>query len=188
MDFEGADSDLVDLAVCRDTRAFGSLVVRHQACIRGYIARFVSDTEEVSDLAQDVFIAAYRSLGGFQRGGDFRKWLYGIAGNVVRSYLRQKSIHRNKDLERFEESLRRWKTEKLERTGAGQDLLSRLRECVDKLDAARRDLVERRYFEGLDLRTLAGRLGKGAGTLAVELMRARAILARCVKLRTESTQ
>jgi RNA polymerase sigma-70 factor, ECF subfamily len=76
-----------DLAVIRrildgDVDAFRVLVERYQGPLRCFIHNLVSDTHEGEDLAQDVFLAAFRKLASYDpRRAAFATWLLTIARN-----------------------------------------------------------------------------------------------------------
>jgi RNA polymerase sigma-70 factor (ECF subfamily) len=182
------DRRLAELAARGDRAAFGELVVRHQAWLRGTISRFVADSEEVFDLAQTAFLEAYRSLARFDPELDFAAWLRGIAVNVVRGHLRSESRLRARELRQLEEAVRRWRAERLAAEGTGPDRLDYLRECVATLDPESRSLVEKRYFEGLALPALAEEARKSAGALAMQFLRIRTMLAQCVRGKLETAR
>lgn len=76
------DADLV--AACLEGRrdAFDVLVERHQRHVYQLCYRFVGNHEDASDLAQDVFIRAYRGLKSFKGQASLATWLYRIGVNV----------------------------------------------------------------------------------------------------------
>ena len=76
------DRTLVD--ACRAGRrdAFDVLVQRHQRQVYQLCYRFVGNHEDASDLAQDVFIRAYRGLHTFKGNSAFSTWLYRVCVNV----------------------------------------------------------------------------------------------------------
>jgi RNA polymerase sigma-70 factor (ECF subfamily) len=76
------DRTLVD--ACRGGRrdAFDVLVQRHQRQVYQLCYRFVGNHEDASDLAQDVFIRAYRGLHTFKGNSAFSTWLYRVCVNV----------------------------------------------------------------------------------------------------------
>jgi RNA polymerase sigma-70 factor, ECF subfamily len=79
--------DQDDAAVARaclagDRAAFDVIVRRHQRQVYQLCYRFVGSHEDASDLAQDVFIRAYRGLRGFRSHSSLGTWLYRIAVNV----------------------------------------------------------------------------------------------------------
>lgn len=80
---ELADDALVQAAGRADgEKAFGELLRRHQGKVRGLLLRLTSDRNLADDLAQEVFLRAYRGLCGFEGRARFSTWLYRIAYNV----------------------------------------------------------------------------------------------------------
>ena len=80
---DGAEgAELVRLAQAGDREAFDEIVRRHQRQIYQLCYRFAGNHEDASDLAQDVFVRAYRALGGFKGQSALGTWLYRIGVNV----------------------------------------------------------------------------------------------------------
>ena len=67
--------------------AFDLLVRKYQHKVAKLISRYLSDRAEVEDITQEVFIKAYRGLGGFRGDSAFYTWLYRIAVNTAKNYL-----------------------------------------------------------------------------------------------------
>ena len=59
--------------------AFDVIVERYRRQVYQLCYRFVGNHEDASDLAQDVFIRAYRGLRGFR--GARRRWAHGSIGS-----------------------------------------------------------------------------------------------------------
>lgn len=179
---------LLERALQGDRGAFGELVLRHQSRVRGYVSRFVADSEEVFDLSQDVFLEAYRSLHRFDLELEFFPWLRGISLNLVRESLRSASRLRARELRVFEETLRRWKAERIGCEEGAEDRVGLLRDCVGELDPDSRALVEKRYIEGLEMNALSAWAKKRAGALSMQFLRIRAALAKCVEGKLEAAR
>jgi RNA polymerase sigma-70 factor (ECF subfamily) len=81
---EDAADDRTLVAACLEGRrdAFDAIVERHQRQIYQLCYRFAGNHEDASDLAQDVFIRAYRGLHSFKGQAAFSTWLYRIGVNV----------------------------------------------------------------------------------------------------------
>jgi RNA polymerase sigma-70 factor (ECF subfamily) len=69
---------------------FDELVRRYQQRVYALVYRFVRNPEDATELAQDVFVRAYRALPGFRGKSSFYTWLYRIAVNVALSFLRRR--------------------------------------------------------------------------------------------------
>ena len=84
-----------DLPVIRrvlggDLDAFRVLVQRYQGPLCCLVRNLIPDAHEAEDIAQDVFLAAYRKLGSYDPGrGAFSTWLLTIARNRCRNALKQ---------------------------------------------------------------------------------------------------
>ena len=74
-----ADQQLVERVQQGDKRAFDLLVLKYQHKIFGLISRYIKDSDEVQDVAQEAFVKAYRALPKFRGDSAFYTWLYRIA-------------------------------------------------------------------------------------------------------------
>jgi RNA polymerase sigma-70 factor, ECF subfamily len=79
---EAGDRDLVEASLAGRRDAFDVIVQRNQRQVYQLCYRFVGNHEDASDLAQDVFVRAYRGLAGFKGQSALATWLYRIAVNV----------------------------------------------------------------------------------------------------------
>jgi RNA polymerase sigma-70 factor (ECF subfamily) len=86
------DRELVERAQSADSFAYEVLVHRYNTRICIYLARMVGDDETGRDLAQDTFIKGWQRLTGLQGEKNFQGWLYRIATNAARDYLRRKRL------------------------------------------------------------------------------------------------
>jgi len=76
------DAELVKLAQAGRRDAFDAIVQRHQRRVYQLCYRFVGNHEDASDLAQDVFVRAFRALPRFKGDAAVGTWLHRIAVNV----------------------------------------------------------------------------------------------------------
>jgi RNA polymerase sigma-70 factor (ECF subfamily) len=89
-----ADADaLLAVALARDLdRAFEHLVIAYRARIVTFVARMLHDDARAEDVAQDVFVRAYRALQTYpaerRAALRLRSWLYAIAHNLTRNAFR----------------------------------------------------------------------------------------------------
>ncbi|MBC6906923.1 RNA polymerase sigma factor RpoE [Saccharophagus sp. K07] len=84
---QDTDEKLVARVQQGDKRAFDLLVLKYQHKITAIISRFVRDSAEVHDVAQEAFIKAYRALGNFRGDSAFYTWIYRIAVNTAKNHL-----------------------------------------------------------------------------------------------------
>ncbi|MFT3697607.1 MAG: RNA polymerase sigma factor [Kofleriaceae bacterium] len=84
-------SDEALLAACGvgDSAALGALFDRHHVAVHRLVSRLLrSEASEIDDLVQTTFMEAWRSAKKYSGGGAVKSWIYGIAANLVRHYVR----------------------------------------------------------------------------------------------------
>jgi len=84
-----ADSIVIQQVLLGNSIAYGVLVDRYQSYVYTLVLRYINNTEQAEELAQDVFIKAYRMLPGFKGESKFSTWLYTIVHTTCLSYLRR---------------------------------------------------------------------------------------------------
>ncbi len=85
------DKELVKRAQKGDKIAFNALVTKYQIKVVNLVTRYVKDSDEAQDVAQEAFIKAYRGINKFRGDSAFYTWLYRIAINSAKNYLVSKS-------------------------------------------------------------------------------------------------
>ena len=88
------DFSLVKRFIDGDESTFRLLVQRHQEKVRNIIYLTLGLSEEVDDIAQEVFITVYRNLKHFRFESQFTTWLYRITVNKCKDYLRKKNVRK----------------------------------------------------------------------------------------------
>jgi RNA polymerase sigma-70 factor (ECF subfamily) len=76
------DRTLVDAFVAGRREAFDEIVRRHRRRVYLLCFRFVSNHEDAADLAQDVFVRAFKGLGRFKHDASLATWLHRITVNT----------------------------------------------------------------------------------------------------------
>lgn len=93
------DEELVKRACSGDRWAENTLVLRYGRDVERLIARLLGSHDDVHDLAQETFIAAFEQLDRLRKPAVFRGWLLRIAVHKVRRQLRRKRLLRRLGLE-----------------------------------------------------------------------------------------
>jgi len=75
---------LVEQCQRGDAQAFARLVALHEGMVFNLAARLLGDAEEARDLAQEVFLQVYRTLGRFEGRSTLKTWIYRIVVNQCR--------------------------------------------------------------------------------------------------------
>lgn len=173
---------LVAAAKGGDKEAFGRLVEAYQDRIYGYLARMLADPEEAEDVAQEVFLRAYRSLGRFRGASSFHTWLYRIASNlaidVARRRKRQDNTTYSLDapLDAGEDEYEREMPDDSrapDQISEQAELQRAVRQAVMELPEKLRDVVVLYELQGESYEDIAAILGVPLGTVKSRLFNAR---------------
>jgi RNA polymerase sigma-70 factor (ECF subfamily) len=170
--------ELVARCLAGDGEAFRQVHDEHAGRIVVYFLRSGFSAADADDLRQEVFLRAFKSLGGFDPArGSLAAWLGAIARNTVRRHWQRASADGQLDPELAEAVLR----EEPPDHAARQEELESLRQCINRLPAELSRLVGLRYVEGLTTRGIAARANLPEATVRLRLAEARNLLADCLK-------
>lgn len=84
------DSEIIDLVLKGNQQAYAALVERYRNYVFTITLRYVKAREDAEEVAQDVFIKAFRSLADFKAQAKFSTWLYTVTTTTCLSFLRKK--------------------------------------------------------------------------------------------------
>ena len=79
---KATDRELCALSAQGSRAAFGELVLRHGAAVRGLLRRMGAQGPLADDLAQDAFLVAFTRMAGFRGEGSFAGWIKQIAARL----------------------------------------------------------------------------------------------------------
>jgi RNA polymerase sigma-70 factor (ECF subfamily) len=85
-----SDRELIARAGSGDQDAFARLVARHQVRVFGLAYRFTRDRQDAEELAQEIFLRAWRHARAFRGESAFSTWLYRLAVNVCLNHRQAK--------------------------------------------------------------------------------------------------
>lgn len=176
---QDTDKELVKRVQRGDQAAFDLLFARYQSKILNLIARYVRDSDEVRDVAQEAFIKAYRALPRFRGESAFYTWLYRIAINTAKNHLvarsrRPPSVDVDVDDADYRDdadSLR--DAEDPEAALARDQLQAVIDQALVDLPDDLRSALTLREFDGLSYEQIADILECPVGTVRSRIFRAR---------------
>jgi RNA polymerase sigma-70 factor (ECF subfamily) len=85
------DENLIADHISGDASAFEALTRRYVDELFRFLVRFVGSAAAAEDLTQETLLQVHVSAGGFDPGRTFRPWLYTIAANKGRDFLRSRA-------------------------------------------------------------------------------------------------
>lgn len=174
-----ADQALVERVQAGDKAAFDLLVLKYQNKVVNLISRYIRDSAEVYDVAQEAFIKAYRALPNFRGESAFYTWLYRIAINTAKNHLvalgrrPPQSDIEVEDAEQFESAgdLREYDTP--EGMLLKDEIERAVSETIEQLPEDLRTAITLRELEGLSYEEIAEAMGCPVGTVRSRIFRAR---------------
>jgi len=86
------DNEIISRVLKGEQNAYAELVNRYQAYVFTLVLRMIKTREDAEEVAQDVFVKAYRSLADFRGESKFSTWLYTIANTTSITFLRKKKL------------------------------------------------------------------------------------------------
>ncbi len=168
--------------------SFRQLVQSHHKVVRFYVARFIYCPASIDDIAQEVFLQAFRDLNRFRGDASFSTWIIGIARLKSLEYLRAKrktdSVMRDLQLANQTEM----QLENLQHAfygfDAAEDRLQALTTCVAELPEHSLNIVRYFYFDQMSCATIAKTCQSKGSTIRMRLHRVRELLKNCVESKT----
>jgi RNA polymerase sigma-70 factor, ECF subfamily len=180
------DQDLVLAFQGGDRAAFSDLMERYQAKIFTLCVRRLGDSELANEVAQDVFIAVFRSLTRFRGEAKFSTWLYRIAVNHCKNKYkynqrRRRDFHESLDEQPDDEGPKRELPAPRSRTDASThqaEASAILQAALERLVPEDRTLLILREIQELSYEEISEIFEVPKGTIKSRLHRARAQLAK----------
>jgi len=173
------DQQLVERVQAGDKRAFDMLVLKYQPKILGLISRYVKDSYEVQDVAQEAFIKAYRALPRFRGDSAFYTWLYRIAINTAKNHLVSRGRRPPgsdvdvEDAEYYDSGDALRVQENPENQLFSAELAAVVNGAITELPDDLRTAVTLREFDGLSYEDIAEIMDCPVGTVRSRIFRAR---------------
>ena len=169
---EDADAALVRRCRVGDTGAYGQLVARHDKRVYALVARVLgtgATADDVDDVAQEVFVQAWRVLPKFRQEAQFSTWLYRIATNMaIKEWHRIKRRAQTVSEEELPVTVREALAEQSPGPADLAELKARdgaLRTAIDRLPEKQRTVILLHYFEDYTCEDIGSLLGCSVGTV-----------------------
>ncbi len=178
------DEELVARSKTGDTDSFNQLVRRWERPIFALAYRTLGREQDARDVTQETFLRAFRALGGFKGDAKFSSWLYRIALNLCRDWMRKDrrtpvvAVPEGVEMEQL--AAEGGPSETVEDLAARAELSGIVEKAMEKLPAEQRQAIILKEYHGLTfqeiadlmkcpLSTVKTRVYQGLSTLRKEL-------------------
>jgi RNA polymerase sigma-70 factor (ECF subfamily) len=162
--------------------AYGALVKKYKTKVFNLAYSFTRDRATADDLAQEVFIKAYYSLGKFRFKSGFGTWLYRLAVNHFKDYLRKQKKVKYIPFQDFREEAK-FSEEEKRRNAQSQEKQQKvklIRQVLRTLPDKYQIILTLRDIQGHSYEEIAQILKLSPGTVDSRLHRARKLLKKKV--------
>lgn len=154
------DEELVDRSKTGDTESFNQLVRRWERPIFALAYRTLGREEDARDVTQETFLRAFRALPGFKGDAKFSSWLYRIALNLCRDWIRKDrrtpvvAVPEGIELDQLAEK-QQHETTSVEEMAARAELSRGVAKAMEHLPAEQRTAILLKEYHGLTFQEIA---------------------------------
>ena len=169
IDHTDSSGDIVARCQAGDVNAFETLYRQHAPRIFSLAARMAGSAEDGEDLLQEIFLQAYRKLGGFKGESAIGTWLYRLALNHCLDYVRSRQARMSKLTETLDT------TTSFEPAARRDTPIARLdlERALERLPDGCREAFVLHDVEGYDHKEVGRMLGIAEGTSKSQVFKAR---------------
>jgi len=167
------DEELVARSRDGDVESFNQLIVRWERPIYALAYRMLGREEDARDVCQDTFLRAYRALPGFKGQAKFSSWIYRIALNLCRDWIRRQ--RRNpvsqmpEDVDPGEVAAEAGTTESIEDLVARRELGAIVGQAMGALSEEQRTAIVLKEYHGMTFQEIADMQGCPLSTVKTRL-------------------
>lgn len=161
------------------TREFLREFSKNSRRIYGFIRSLVPNQADADELYQDVSTILWEKFGSFQPGTDFRAWAFQIAHFRVLTFRQRKGRLPHPFSDAFVEAVE----VDLASPDFGSLLDARFRalaDCYSKLKARDKDLIDRRYLRGVNVKDISAQVHRSSDFVYKALRRIHGLLFDCI--------
>ena len=171
------DVELIRRILQGDQDAFSPLVKKYQKGVHTLAWRKIGDFHIAQEITQDAFLTAYKKLGTLKNHTQFPGWLYVIAANLCRDWLKKsrlpmESLDADNTNEVDKVSYSRYVAEKQE-SDADETRREIVKELLKKLPESERTVMMMHYLGEMTIKSISEFLGVSQNTIKSRLSRAR---------------
>jgi RNA polymerase sigma-70 factor, ECF subfamily len=177
-----SDEELVARSIGGDQESFNQLVLRWERPIYALAYRVIGREEDARDVCQETFFRAFRALNGFRGQAKFSSWLYRIALNLCRDWVRKERrtpvVQVLEELEVLEMTALREPTPSVEDLVARRELTGIVERAMARLPEDQRTAIILKEYHELTFQEIADLVGCPLSTVKTRLYQGLAVLRR----------
>jgi RNA polymerase sigma-70 factor, ECF subfamily len=176
------DEELVARSIRGDADSFNELILRWERPIYALAYRTIGREEDARDVCQETFLRAFRALPGFRGQAKFSSWLYRIALNLCRDWIRRERrapiVQPPEESDLMELAAASEPSESIEELVARKDLAQAVERAMAVLPEEQRTAIVLKEYHGLTFQEIADLLGCPLSTVKTRLYQGLTVLRR----------
>jgi RNA polymerase sigma-70 factor (ECF subfamily) len=176
------DDELVARSVGGDAESFNQLILRWERPIYALAYRVIGREEDARDVCQETFLRAFRALPGFKGQAKFSSWLYRIALNLCRDWIRRQRrapvMQMPEGVDPGELMAERGPVESIEELVARRQLSGVVEEAMTLLPEEQRTAIILKEYHGMTFQEIADMQGCPLSTVKTRLYQGLTVLRR----------
>ena len=176
------DEELVARAKGGDADSFNQLILRWESPIYALAYRVIGREEEARDVCQDTFLRAFRALPGFKGEAQFSSWVYRIAMNLCRDWMRKQrrapTVQMPEGVDPVEMASERGPAESIETLVERRELSGVVAEAMKLLPEDQRMAIILKEYHGMTFQEIADLQGCPLSTVKTRLYQGLSVLRR----------
>ena len=176
------DEELVALSMGGDADSFNQLILRWERPIYALAYRVIGREEDARDVCQETFLRAFRALPGFKGQAKFSSWLYRIALNLCRDWIRRQRrapvMQAPEGVELVELASERGPVESIEDLVSRRELSAVVAEAMALLPEEQRTAIVLKEYHGMTFQEIADLQGCPLSTVKTRLYQGLSVLRR----------
>ena len=167
------DAECVRRVQRGDTGCFEILVKRHQKATFNLIYRLLGDYDEAAEVAQEVFLSAYKSIKQFRGQANFSTWLYRIAFNHASTRRKTLKLAEQRYVPLDDTDIVGESSSDPVKSAEQKEIQQRVQQALNSLDKEEAMVILLRDLQDVPYDEVAAILGIPMGTVKSRLHRAR---------------
>jgi RNA polymerase sigma-70 factor (ECF subfamily) len=178
------DEELVARSIRGDAESFNQLVQRWERPIYALAYRTIGREEDARDVCQETFLRAFRALPGFRGQSKFSSWLYRIALNLCRDWIRRERrapvVQLPEDVNLMDLAAAAEPSESIEDLVVRADLARLVERAMADLPEEQRTAIVLKEYHGLTFQEIADIVGCPLSTVKTRLYQGLTVLRRAL--------
>jgi RNA polymerase sigma-70 factor, ECF subfamily len=176
------DEELVALSIGGDLESFNQLVLRWERPIFALAYRVIGREEEARDVVQETFLRAFRGIGNFRGQAKFSSWVYRIALNLCRDWIRRERrapiLPTPEGVDVIELAAEQGPVESIEDLVARNDISKVVADLMTRLPEEQRTAIVLKEYHGMTFQEIADLQGVPLSTVKTRLYQGLNVLRR----------